>query len=91
MAEATETAESGALVPMQVHVTHHYGENRGDHAADVIEAHTYDPNETVADLLARVMGFPVSKYRSPDPSAFVVLRVVSGTEPKQPDDGMPPF
>lgn len=77
--------------PMQVHITHHYGENRGDHAADVTVAHAYDPSETVADMVARVMGFPVSQYLQPDPAAFAVIRVVAGTEPKEAPNGQPSF
>lgn len=77
--------------PMQVQITHHYGENRGDHAADVTIAHAYDPDETVADMVARIMGFPVSQYRTPDPAAFVTIRVVAGTEMKEASDGQPPF
>jgi hypothetical protein len=76
---------------MQVHVTYHHAENRGDHAAEVVHAHAYVPDETVADLVRRVMGFPVPTWRQPDPSAFVTLRVVAGTEPKEADDGRPPF
>lgn len=68
---------------MQVQITRHYAENRGDHASDSIQAYTYDPDETVADLLMRVMDFPVSRWRSPDHSSFVILRVVSGTEPRE--------
>lgn len=79
--------------PMQVHVTHHCVENRGDHAAEVVYAHQYDPDETVSDLLMRVLNLPVKKWgRAHDPSEFVTLRlVVGGTEPKEADDGSPPF
>ena len=76
---------------MQVQVTRHYADNRGDHAADAVQAYAYDPNETVEAMLMRVMEFPVSKYRQPDPTAFVTLRVVTGTEPREVDDGQPPF
>lgn len=75
---------------MQVHVTHHYAANYGDHASDVVEAHAYDPDERVEDMVCRVMGFPVSKWqRQPDSTAFVTIRVVAGTEPREaggPDD-----
>ena len=72
---------------MQVHISRHYSENRGDHPADAITAHTYDPAETVADMLVRVLGYPLPSWRSADPTEFVVLRVVSGTEPRDPDSG----
>jgi hypothetical protein len=79
---------------MQVHITRHFSENRGDHAADAVIAHSYDPAETVEDMVCRVMGLPVSKWQSPpDPTDFVTIRVVAGTEPKEAvsDDNEPPF
>lgn len=77
--------------PMQVHITHNYAENRGDHAAEVIVAKTYDPSETVEAMIRRVMGYPVPSWRSADPTAFITIRVVDGTEPREGSDGIPPF
>lgn len=67
--------------PMQAHIVLHRADNRGDHATEVEEAHAYIPDETVADMIVRVMGFPVSKWKQPDPTQFVTIRVVTGTEP----------
>lgn len=66
---------------MQAHITRHYRQNCGDHAADVTAAHHYDPDERVEDMLCRVLGFPVSRWSEPDPSEVVTLQVVTGTEP----------
>ena len=87
--EAGETGDP--LRAMQVQVSHHYAENRGDHASDVVQAHAYDPDERVAEMVARVMGFPLRSWQREDPTAFVILRVVTGTEPKGPRDDNPPF
>lgn len=78
-------------IAMQVHIARHYSANYGDHAAEVTTAHTYDPNETVADMVTRVLDYPISSWRTADPTEFVTLRVVSGTEPKEASNGSVPF
>ena len=68
---------------MQVQVTRHYAVHRGDHAAEAISAHAYDPDETVADLVKRVLGLPTPRWSGPpSPADFITLRLVVGTEPQ---------
>lgn len=67
--------------PMQVQVTRRFSVNYGDHGGVATTAHTYDPNERVEDLLFRVLDLPLTRWMKFDPTDYVILRVVSGTEP----------
>lgn len=67
--------------PMQVQVTRHFTANYGDSGGVATTAHTYDPDERVEDLLFRVLDLPLTRWMRFDPTEYVTLQVVSGTEP----------
>lgn len=79
------------LETMQVAVTLHTVENYGDHAGEVTKAQTYDPYEPVGAMVRRVLGLPAPRYTRFNPTDAIRLQVVEGTEPKEADDGTPPF
>jgi hypothetical protein len=79
------------LDTMQVAVTLHTVENYGDHAGEVTKAQTYDPYELVGAMVRRIMRLPAPRYTQFNPTDAIRLQVVEGTEPKEADDGTPPF
>jgi hypothetical protein len=90
LAERITSRRAKAILGVQAQVTVIEYANLGDSAAFIRKPLTYDPQETVGDLLARAhrLGEP---YRYHQAGERVELQVIQDTIPEHPLSDTPPF
>jgi hypothetical protein len=75
---------------LEVSITTTTHQNMGDHAERVVTAHEYLGEETVADLVRRVLPHLTSTYGRFDETDEITLRVVVGIDGKPTGLVVPP-